>query len=129
VLLDRADPRTAAAAAEALEAIGDPKAEPRLLDAVRHEAAELRIAAARALGVVGTVNAVEPLLHELDTKRLDGESRRALREAVSAIQSRLAGAEAGQLSLAATTAEAGRLSLATPRAGPGDVSLAAKPDR
>jgi HEAT repeat protein len=124
VLLDRADPRTAAASAEALEAIGDPKAEPCLLDAVRHEAAELRIAAARALGAVGTVKAVEPLLHELDTKRLDGESRRALREAVSAIQSRLAGAEAGQLSLAATTAEAGRLSLATPRAGPGDVSLA-----
>jgi hypothetical protein len=129
VLLEGTDPRTAAAAAEALEAIGDPKAEPRLLDAVRHEAAELRIAAARALGALGTVGAVEPLLHELDTKRLDGESRRALREAVSAIQSRLAGAEAGQLSLAVTTAEAGRLSLATPRAGRAGVSLAVEPDR
>src|SRR4029453_4983336 len=71
VLLDRADPRTAAAAAEALEAIGDARGGPRLLRAVPNEAAELRIAAGRALGAVGTVNAVEPLLHELDTKRLD----------------------------------------------------------
>jgi hypothetical protein len=129
VLLEQADARTAAAASEALGAIGDPRAEPYLLDAVRHEAAEVRIAAARALGAVGTVAAVEPLLQDLDTKRLDRDSRHAIREAVSAIQSRLAGAEAGQLSLAATRAEAGRLSLATPHAGPGDVSLAPEPDR
>ncbi len=129
VLLEHADARTAAAAAGALDALGDAKAEPHLVDAARHEAAELRIAAARALGSLGTVKAVEPLLHELDTKHLDGESRRAFRLAVSAIQSRLAGAEAGQLSMAPTTAEAGRLSLATPRAGPGDVSLAAETDR
>jgi hypothetical protein len=129
VLLERADARTAAAAAEALGAIDDPRAEPHLLEALRQEAAELRIAAARALGAVGTVTAVEPLLHEVDTKRLDRDSRHAIREAVSAIQSRLAGAEAGQLSLAVTTGEAGRLSLATLHAGPGDVSLAAHPDR
>jgi HEAT repeat protein len=129
VLLDRADPRTAAAAAEALGTIGDAKAEAHLLDAVRHDEAELRIAAAHALGALGTVRAVEPLLELLAAKRIDGESRQALREAVGAIQSRLAGAEAGQLSLAPTAAEAGRLSLATPQAGPGDVSLASEPER
>ncbi len=128
VLLDRSDPRAAADAADALRTIGDPKAAPRLLDAVRQDAAELRIAAARALGLVGTVQTVEPLLELIDAK-IDGESRQALREAVSAIQARLAGAEAGQVSLAVTAAEAGRLSLATPRAGPGDVSLATGPDR
>jgi hypothetical protein len=129
VLLAHAEARTGAAAAAALGALGDPKAEPYLVDALRREAAELRVAAARVLGRLGTVRAVEPLLHELDTKRLDGESRHAIREAVSAIQARLAGAEAGQLSMSATTAEAGRLSLATPRAGPGDVSLAREADR
>jgi HEAT repeat protein len=129
VLLDRADPRTAAAAAEALGAINDAKAEAHLLDAVRHEAAELRIAAARALGTLGTVRAVEPLLELLEARKIDGESRQELRQAVSAIQSRLAGADVGQLSLATTEAEAGRLSLATPRAGPGDVSIVPEPER
>src|SRR5262249_36124062 len=129
VLLENADPRTAAAAAAALEAIGDPRTQARLLDAVRQDAAELRIAAARALGALGTVKVVETLLEELDAKRMDEESRQAIRQAVSAIQSRLAGAEAGQLSLAASSAAAGRLSLAPPRAGPGDVSLASDPDR
>jgi HEAT repeat protein len=128
VLLEHGDPRTAATAAEALGAIGDAKAESHLVEAVGQEAGEVRIAAARALGAVGTVAAVEPLLQELDTKRLDRDSRHAMREAVSAIQARLAGAEAGQLSMSATTAEAGCLSLATPRAGSGDVSLAREPE-
>jgi HEAT repeat protein len=123
VLLARADPRTAAAAAQALGLIGDAKAEAHLIGAVKHEAAELRVAAARALGALGTVEAVAPLLALLERSR-DSESRRELRDAVSAIQSRLPGAEAGQLALARAEPEAGRLSLATPRAGPGDVSLA-----
>jgi HEAT repeats len=129
VLLHRSDPRTAAAAADSLGAIGDPKAAARLLEAVAQGAGELRIAAARALGALGTVRAVEPLLERLAQKRMDAESRQALHAAVDAIQSRLAGAETGQLSLAVTSTEAGRLSLATPRAGPGDVSLAKEPDR
>jgi hypothetical protein len=124
VLLARSDPRTAAVAAEALGAIGDAKAESHLLEAVRQDAAELRIGAARALGVVGTIKVVEPLLELLKGSRLDGESRQALRATVDSIQARQAGAEAGQLSLATTAVEAGRLSLATPQAGPGDVSLA-----
>lgn len=124
VLLGRPQERTAVAAADALGALGDVRAEIHLVDALRRDAPELRIAVARALGAVGSVKAVQPLLELLEAKRLDGESRQALREAVSAIQSRLAGAEAGQVSLATPAAEAGRLSLATPTAGPGDVSLA-----
>jgi HEAT repeat protein len=123
VLLARADPRTAATAAQALGTIGDAEAEAHLVDAVKHEAAELRVAAARALGALGTVDAVAPLLELLEQSR-DSESRRELRAAVSAIQSRLPGAAVGQLSLKRAEPEAGRLSLATARAGPGDVSLA-----
>ncbi len=128
VALDRSEPRDAAAAAAALGAIGDPKSERHLLDAIRKEEPELRIAAAQALGAFGSFRAVEPLLAQLARARLGAETRQALRDAVSAIQSRLAGAGAGQLSIATTSAEVGRLSLATPKAGPGDVSLASRRD-
>jgi HEAT repeat protein len=127
VVLERSNPRTAAAAATALGTIGDSSAEPALLKAVSDDARELRLAAARALGALGTVRAVEPLLALVEGKRLDAENRQGLREAVSAIQSRLAGAGAGQLSLASEPAESGRLSLATPTAGPGDLSFVPDP--
>jgi len=127
VLLERADPRTAAAAAAALAALGDARAEPGLLAAVESEARELRLAALRALATLGSVASVEPLLAFLETRHPDTETRREVRAAVDAIQSRLAGAEAGQLSLAVTPAGSGWLSVAPPGAGPGAVSLL--PDR
>jgi len=123
VLLERADPRTAAAAASALGSLGDAKAEPALVKAVETDERELRLAAARALGSLGNVRSVEPLLALLQ-RRLDAESRQGIREAIGAIQSRLAGAEAGQLSLATSAPGSGWLSLAAPTAGQGDLSLA-----
>jgi HEAT repeat protein len=129
VLLERADARTAAVAAEALGGLGDARAEPALLQAAAGEARELRIAAARALGPAGTVAAVEPLMRLLETRRLDAESRQAIRECVAAIQSRLAGAEAGQLSIAEDARETGRLSLAAPAPGQGDLSFAPEQNR
>jgi HEAT repeat protein len=123
VLLERADPRTAAAAAGALAALHDARAEGPLLHALGSEARELRVAAIRALGAVGTAAAVEPLLAFLESRRLDGETRQAIRDAVAGIQSRLAGAGAGQLSLAATAAGAGWLSVAVPGAKEGELSL------
>ena len=128
VLLERSDPRTAAAAAEALGALADRRAEPALLKGVQADARELRIAAARALGGVGSVGTVEPLLALLDAGRLDAESRQAIRDAIGAIQSRLAGAEAAQPSLVTGTRESGRLTLAAPGPGPGDLSPASDPD-
>ena len=127
VLLGRADPRCAAAAAEALGALGDASAEAALLKAVDSDARELRLAAIRALGVMGSVAAVEPLLAFGAGRRLDGESRQAVRDAVGAIQSRLAGAEAGQVSLAAPSPGSGWLSVATLEVEPGRLSLL--PDR
>ncbi len=123
VLLGYADPRTAAAAAGALAALGDPSAERALLKALESEARELRLAAIRALGAVGAATAVEPLLTFLESRRLDGETRQAIRDAVAGIQSRLAGAGAGQLSLAATAPGSGWLSVAAPGAKEGDLSL------
>jgi hypothetical protein len=127
VLLERADPRTGVAAATALAALGDASAEAALLKAVESDAGELRLAAIRALGVVGSAGSVEPLLALLDGRRLDADTRHELGAAVRAIQSRLAGAEAGQLSLAAPSPGTGWLSVATPAAGQGQLSLV--PDR
>jgi HEAT repeat protein len=119
-----ADPRGAAAAAAALGALGDARAESSLLKSIGSKAHELQLAAARALGRLGTVRSVEPLLTLLDSRRLDAMGRQSVRHAVASIQSRLVGAGAGQISLAQSAAESGRLSLAKPRSGPGDLSRA-----
>ena len=94
-----------------------------LLKAVESDARELRLAAVRALGTVGSAASVEPLLAFLGSRRLDAETRQGIHDAVGAIQSRLAGAEAGQLSLAETSPGSGWLSVAAPGAGRGQLSL------
>jgi hypothetical protein len=122
VVLERADPRNAAVAAAALGSLGDARAESSLLKSLWGEAHEVRFAAARALGGLGSVRSVPPLLTLLDSGRLDAAGRQCVREAVASIQSRLVGAGAGQLSVAANAPESGRLSLAKPRSGAGDLS-------
>jgi HEAT repeat protein len=126
VLLEHADPRTGAAAAVALAALGDVTAEATLLKAMESEARELRLAAVQALGTVGSAASVEPLLAFLASRRLDAETRHGIRDAVGAIQSRLAGAGAGQLSLATTTPGSGWLSVPS---GVGQGQLSLLPDR
>jgi hypothetical protein len=54
-------------------------------------------------------------LKEIEARHRDEATRRAAREAVAAIQARLAGASPGQLSLAA--ADAGALSVADDETG------------
>jgi len=124
VLVERADAATASAAAAALGSFGDAKAEPALLEAVLGKERDLRLAAVRALARVGTVRAVEPLLGVVEAAHPDAETREAVREAVSAIQSRLLGAEAGQLSLAASGDKTGWLSVPRAQRGSGELSLA-----
>jgi HEAT repeat protein len=113
----------APAAAQALGATGSPAAEPPLILALQREQADLRVAAAKALGRVGSVAAVLPLKEAAERSWLDLQLRRATRQAIAEIQSRLPGASPGQLSLAG--AEAGQLSLAQVEAG--QLSLAADP--
>jgi hypothetical protein len=113
----------AAAAAQALGAIGSAHAEPPLIQALQYEDTEVRTAAAKALGRVGSAAAVLPLKETAEHSLLDRDLRRAARQAIAEIQSRLPGATPGQLSLAGT--EAGQLSLAPAEAG--ELSLAADP--
>ncbi len=105
----------AIAVAQALGETGSPAAEPLLILALQSERADLRMAAANALGRVGTASAVLPLKETARRSLFDFDLRRATRQAIEEIQTRLQGASPGQLSIA--EAEAGRLSLATDQAG------------
>ena len=105
----------AADAAQALGETGNPAAEPWLIPALQREEKDLRVAAANALGRVGSAVAVLPLKELAEGFWLDHDLRRATRQAIAEIQSRLQGASPGQLSLAG--AEAGQLSLAQAEAG------------
>ena len=110
-------PLTAQACLEALGRPGRTDHEGLLLEALASDAAEVAVAAARALGQAGTVAAVVPLR---EAAGRGGEHRRAARQAIAEIQARLTGAEPGQLTLAG--GEAGALSLADGE--PGRLSLA-----
>lgn len=117
VVMDRGDTRTAAAAATALGALGDSRAEASLLGVLARGDSDVRLAAAQALGALGSVQAVAPLLALLESRGLDTAARQTVRGAIGAIQSRLIGAGAGQLSVADAAGKTGRLSLAGAEAG------------
>ena len=97
--------------------------EQTLLRLLAREAAEVRAAAARALGQVGTVRAVEPLLALTEGLLASPSVKQAAREAVASIQSRLGDAEAGRLSLAAPAEREGALSLSGDEPPGGELSL------
>ncbi len=113
----------ATVAARSLGMTGSACAEPSLILALQWGQADLQVAAATALGRVGSAAAVLPLKEAAERTWLDRELHRAVRQAIAEIQSRLQGASPGQLSLAG--AEAGQLSLA--QAGAGELSLAPDP--
>ena len=108
-------------AAKALRRHPGAATEQALLAALERGDPELSLAAVEALGQAGTVRAV-PVIQEVAAGDAgSAEIRRAARQAVAGIQSRVPGASPGQLSIA--EGEAGQLSLAAedPR---GRVSLA-----
>ncbi|HKV08719.1 MAG TPA: HEAT repeat domain-containing protein [Thermoanaerobaculia bacterium] len=113
----------APAAAEALGKTGNPAAEPPLIRALERADDDLRAAAANALGRVGSATAVLPLQEAAERSRRSSKLRRAARQAIAEIQSRLPGASPGQLSLAG--AEVGQLSFAEAEAG--QLSLTSDP--
>jgi hypothetical protein len=99
------------AVAEALGRIGDPAAEATLVGLLKHNDKEVFEAAVRALGRAGTVSAVEPLM-EAAEGLTSSPDRTVVEESIRRIQNRLAGADRGQLSIAAPAESDGRLSLA-----------------
>jgi HEAT repeats len=124
-ILDASDGNLASAAARALGASDSATAEAPLLVALESGFSSLRLAAAEALGHIGTIAAVLPLkaivLAEADD---DTEAhRRAARQAIAQIQSRIAGAEPGQISLAGDAT--GQLSLTDDTSGQLSVAVSA----
>lgn len=101
------DPKRALAS---LEAAGAERALARLLPLGAYN-----LAAAEALGRVGTVESVPALRPIAEAGLLDTPLKRAARQAILAIQRRLQGAEAGQLSEAGPGAEAGALTVSAGR--------------
>lgn len=105
---------TARACTAALGTHGDPQDEPLLLALATGQRDEaLRLAAVRALGHVGSAQAVPSLADLADSGTPD--LRRAGREAIATIQARLQGATPGQLSL--DPGSAGQIALADDAAG------------
>lgn len=100
----------ACTAARALGASRAPAAEAPLLRALETTASDVRLAAAFALGRVGGASAVLPLREIVNQSRHDAALRKAARESIVEIQSRLGGASPGQVSLA--EGQGGELSLA-----------------
>jgi HEAT repeat protein len=123
-VMAREESELAAAAAQALEALGSPAAEPALVLALQGKPPDLRVAAAHALSRFGSTAAVLPLKEAAERFPHDPDLQKATRQAVAAIQSRLPGASPGQLSLAGD--EAGKLSLAQTEGG--ELSIADEPD-
>lgn len=116
------------AAATALARLPSNGSEQALLRLLSDSSSEVQCASAEALGVIGSIAAVEPLL-PLAERLGRAQLRQAARGAIGRIQSRLANAEAGSLSLADAHELAGAVALADGTAGVrvGEVSLAEAP--
>ncbi len=120
-LLETPEAPVAAAAATALGTHRGRAAEPLLLGAL-HRGGEVAVAAAHALGAVGTAAALGPLRTYASALLTGAELTRAASEAVLAIEARTGPAERGALSLGCahtgslspTDAEAGRVSPVRP---------------
>jgi hypothetical protein len=115
----------AVAATHALGSVVNQTAEGALVGALESPAGEVRLAAVASLGRIGSALAVAPLHACSANHRFDAPLRSAVRQSVATIQSRIAGASPGQLSLA--TDEVGQVSLADTDAR-GQVSLVAQPE-
>jgi HEAT repeat protein len=117
------EPGVRASAAAALASLVPAVAEATLIGLLSDPSADVQLASVEALGEVGTVTAVEPLLPVAQGFGRP-QLRRAARAAIGRIQSRLGPAEAGLLSLAVDHALAGAVDLADPSPHAGELSLA-----
>jgi HEAT repeats len=122
-VIEQQQGEVAAFAAHALGTTANPAAEKPLIQALQRQDKDLQIAAANVLGRIGSPAAVLPLKEAADRFWRDPEIWRGTNHAIAEIQSRLAGASPGQLSIAG--AEAGQLSLAQAEAG--QLSIATDP--
>lgn len=116
--------------AEGLGKIGDSAAQPRLLLLLQHSSDRVRAGAARALGEVGDLRAVEELRKAVDSGWLAKLALgRAAESAIDQIQDRFGGSQAGEISLASVAPLDGAVSRTADTADAdggngGEVSLA-----
>jgi HEAT repeat protein len=124
-VLESEDVSHAAAAARALGATGARAAAPALVRALAHADEPVRAAAAESLGRVGAATEDVLALRQAEAAHpWDGTFLRAVREAIASVQSRIVGADHGQLALAQP---AGEVSLVKDETG-GRLSRVPKPD-
>lgn len=107
----RGDAAIAAAVAASLGYSRDPGAPPLLVSMLATEHSDTQLAICGALGQVGGRAEVEHLLPLTKGLFADGGLKRAARDAVATIQSRLAGAGAGHLSIDDGVQDSGALSV------------------
>jgi hypothetical protein len=113
-----------AEAARVLGRLAQPQTEPLLIQLLGDRASEVQHASAEALGLFGSVAAVEPLL-PLAESLVRPRLRQAARGAIGRIQSRLGDVEAGRLSLSNSHDLAGAVDVVdTSALRAGEVSLA-----
>jgi HEAT repeat protein len=114
------------AATRALGQLESPLCERGLIQRLADDESEVRAAAAEALGSVGSVAAVEPLLAL--TKGIGrAPHKQAARGAITRIQARLGEVDAGRLSLVEDDDLSGAVALADPEApAGGEVTLASE---
>lgn len=113
-----------AEAARVLGRLAQPQTEPLLIQLLGDRASDVQHASAEALGLFGSVAAVEPLL-PLAESLVRPRLRQAARGAIGRIQSRLGDVEAGRLSLSDPHDLAGAVDVVdTSALRAGEVSLA-----
>lgn len=130
-LIEDPDLELALEATRAIGKLGDSSCEPALIKALASEDLRLSKAAAEALGAFGTAAAVVPLREAVGgaaASLLAPDLRKAVHDAIRRIQSRLPGAEAGQLSLARSGDAEGQVSLAA-LASEGELAVADRQER
>ncbi|MEM8994752.1 MAG: HEAT repeat domain-containing protein [Acidobacteriota bacterium] len=106
---------------QALETIQDPSAEPALLDGLESSERKVQVAAARALGVLGTLDAL-PRMAAVVASEGPAAVIDRVKQSMAAIQHRAGSFQTGELSLAAPDTMEGALSPADSADG-GEVSL------
>ena len=121
-LVDDPDEETAVALADTFGRLADPTAETDLQALLRHDSEPVRRHAAMALAGCGTVASIPLLRASVRSSWTENRLARTVDRTVAAIQSRVQGAEAGQLSLAQIEADRGDLSLAGDGEG-GELSI------
>ncbi len=118
VLADASPDRAAELAAAAAEALGRLKhGQAELIALLEHDDDEVKTVAARSLGLMGDIHAVEALVPQTKGIFADRDLKRAASDAIAMIQGRSGAEGGGRLSVVSDSERAGGVSLADAEQG------------